>query len=58
MIDYLRPSQSLMAKITTMGNSQSAYSRGQAKSPNKNGSLVMPEKMPGKRSDTLREAPG
>jgi hypothetical protein len=35
-----------------------AYSCGQAKSPNKNGSLVMLEKMPGKHSDALREAPG
>ena len=34
------------------------YSRGQAKSPNKNGSLLMPEKMTGKHPDTLREASG
>ena len=34
------------------------YSRGQAKPTNKNGNLVMREKVTGKRADTLREASG
>jgi len=34
------------------------YSRGQAKPTNKNGNLVMGEKVARKRADTLREASG
>ena len=34
------------------------YSRGQAKPTNKNGNLVMAEKMLGKHADRLREARG
>jgi len=43
-----------LMKDTHMAN----YSRGQAKSTNKNGNPLMAEKVTGKRADMLREASG
>jgi len=45
-------------KLFNVGNIGIFYSRGQAKSTNKNGNPLMAEKVTGKRADMLREASG
>jgi len=48
----------MMSKCYHVHLNELYYSRGQAKPANKNGNLLMREKVTGKRVDALREASG